>query len=179
MYKVLCTGNPAHRGIAMSVKEWFPDADFVSRTNGFDLSTIDGLNKLKCILPKYNLIINSSYIMPGIQRKILDLINEVDVVGHVFSIGSVAEFKTVRHYSPEYGLEKEQLRDRSIELMSPTFKTTHITVSGFQDQHTTSDFKMCASEIVKSIQWVLDSTYAVPYISVVDLATAPKEMMKI
>jgi hypothetical protein len=174
MYKVLCTGNPAYRGIAMSVKEWFPDADFVSRTNGFDLTTVDGINKLKYILPKYNLIINNAYIEPGIQHKILDLITEVGVIGHVFSIGSVSEFKTVRHYSPEYGLEKEQLRDRSIELLSPTLKTTHITVSGFQDQQSTSDFKMSAREIVKSIQWVLDSTYAVPYISVVDLATAPK-----
>jgi hypothetical protein len=174
MYKVLCTGNPSHRGIAMSVKEWFPDADFVSRTNGFDLTTLDGINKLKYILPKYNLIINNAYIAPGMQCRILDLINEVGVTGYVFSIGSVAEFKTVRHYTPEYGLEKEQLRNRSIELLSPTLKTTHIIVSGFQDQQSTSDFKMSANEIVKSIQWVLDSTYAVPCISVVDLATAPK-----
>ena len=178
MYKVLCTGNPAHRGIAMSVKEWFPDADFVSRTNGFDLSTIDGLNKLKDILPKYNIIINNAYIAPGTQIKILNLIAETGVVGHVFSIGSASEFKTVRHYLPEYGLEKEQLRDRSIELLRPTLKTTHIIVSGFQDRQPTSDFKMSAGEIVKSIQWVLDSTYAVPCISVIDLATAPKEIIK-
>jgi len=161
------------------VKEWFPHADFVSRTNGFDLTTLDGIIKLKSILLDYNLIINSAYIAPGMQCKILDLINEVGVTGYVFSIGSVAEFKTVRHYTPEYGLEKEQLRDRSIELLSPTLKTTHVTVSGFQDQKSTSDFKMSAGEIIKCIQFVLDSNYAVPCISVVDLATAPKAMIKI
>ena len=178
MYKVLCTGNPDHRGIAMSVKERFPSADFVSRSSGFDLTTADGMIKLKSILLDYNLIINSAYIAPGIQLKILDIINEVGVTGHVFSIGSVAEFKNVRHYRPEYGLEKEQLKDRSIELLRPTLKTTHVTVGGFQDQRSTSDFKMSAGEIVKCIQWVLDSNYAVPCISVMDLATAPKMMKK-
>jgi hypothetical protein len=45
--KILCTGNPNDMGIAHAVKRVWPNASFVSRTNGYDLSTQEGLDKFK------------------------------------------------------------------------------------------------------------------------------------
>ena len=166
--KILCTGSPIYHGIARSVNEWFIDVDFVSRTTGFDLTTEDGMSKLKSIISNYDVIINNAYVAPGVQRKILNLTDETKFNGHVFSIGSVVEWEKLRHLSPDYSLEKSELRDRSFELMSPSLKTTHITVSGFHDKRPETSNKMNAIEIVKAIQWVLDCKYAVPCISVVE-----------
>jgi hypothetical protein len=171
--KVLCTGNPSHRGIGEAVKQWFPDADFVSRSNGYDLTTPAGLQKLKHILSDYDILINNSYCAPGVQLKILELAHEVDFVGNIFTIGSMAEFKNLAHIRPDYSLEKQQLRDRSIELLSEHFKTTHLTVSGFKDRGIHSDDQMDAIEIVKAIQWVMNTPVTIPHLSLVDLKCMP------
>jgi hypothetical protein len=171
--KVLCTGNPNHRGIGQAVNQWFPDADFVSRSNGFDLTTIEGLKKLTAILNNYNVLINNSYCSAGTQIKILELAHTMGFTGNVFNIGSMAEFKNLSHIRPDYSIEKQQLRDRSIELLSDQFKTTHLTVSGFKDRGSSSDHQMDAIEIVKSIQWVLDSNVSIPQLSIVDLVCMP------
>jgi hypothetical protein len=174
MYKVLCTGNPNIRGISKAVKEAFPTAEFISKSKGFDFATEDGISKLKNILKQYNVVINSSYIDSGIQHRILEAANEVNFKGHLFSIGSMAEFKQFSHYRPNYSIEKQQLRDRSVQLMNIDFKTTHVIVSGFQDSTETSNNKMDAIQIVKAIQWVLDCKMLVPIISVIDPVCLPE-----
>jgi hypothetical protein len=174
MYKVLCTGNPNIRGISKSVKQAFPNAEFISKSKGFDFTTEDGIGKLKDILKNYDVIINSSYVGSWVQHKILEAANEVNFKGHIFSIGSMAEFKQFSHYRPDYSKEKQQLRDRSVQLMNIDFKTTHVIVSGFQDSTETSNNKMDANQIVKAIQWVLDCDMLVPIISVIDPACIPE-----
>jgi hypothetical protein len=173
-YKVLCTGNPNNRGISSAAKKWFSDIDFISKSKGFDFTSGQGIIKLKNILKNYNVIINSSYICAGVQIKILETANEVDFKGHIFSIGSMAEFDHLSHFRPDYSIEKQELRRRSTELMSKSFRATHVIVSGFQDNGNSSNHKMDAIQIMKTIQWVLDCEMLVPIISIIDPVCIPE-----
>ena len=165
-FQILCTGNPAHRGIAQAVSRLFPTAKFISRSNGYDLSTETGLDKLKIIIKDYNVLINNAYVDSGVQETILKLAHESWKTGHVFNIGSISEHSKYSWADPEYAIEKQKLRELSLELGDEKFKTTHMVVGGFQAASTGSDNTMDPLHIAKTIQWVLNAEFQVPVIGV-------------
>ena len=98
-YKILCTGNPNDYTIARAVKQVFPDADFASRATGYDLRMWEHSTEdfFKENIVKYNVLINSAFISNGAQQKILEITSSLWTTGHIFNIGSSAEYEGQRN----------------------------------------------------------------------------------
>ena len=168
MFKILCTGNPIDYTIARAVKEIFPTADFASRATGYDLRMWEPADEeFFCNnIVKYNVLINSSFISSGAQLKILELTKQKWKVGHVFNIGSTAEYEGRNSFFPKYSIEKRALRDTSLSLNSRYFKTTHMTVGGLNDMKPGNETALEPIQVAKTIKLILDSNINIPIIGV-------------
>jgi hypothetical protein len=167
-YRILCTGNPKDRGIAQSISKIFPDAEFISRTNGFNLTlpTEEIEKKFREKLKNYNVFINNAYIAYGCQEHLLKIVREEWGDGHVFNIGTLDEYEKWAWREPEYTEEKRRLRELGIELGNEKFKTTHIIVGGFQALTPGSLHTMDPIHIAESIKWILEAPFEVPIIGI-------------
>jgi hypothetical protein len=165
-FKILCTGNPNKQGIANAVANRFPDSDFIYLSNGYDLTVSTGQEKFKSIIKNYNVFINISQLSNNSQEKLLKIAHEEGMKGHVFNIGSIAEYKRWEWYDSNYTDEKRNLRETSLDLCSEFFKTTHIIVGGFQDSSNNHPDRMDPMEIVRTINFVLESNVNIPIIGV-------------
>lgn len=164
--KIISTGNPNYPGIAKAIKENFDNTMFISRSSGFDLTTNEGLAKFKEEIKSYNVFVNLSHIPNRTQEKLLKIVRDEWESGHVFNIGSIAEYTCWEHYDPAYTKEKRLLRELSLELCSKNFKTTHITVGGFQDYEDSSTSRLDPIEVVKVIKYILESPINIPIIGI-------------
>lgn len=164
--RVLCTGNPSNEGIAKQIVAVFPNTDCISRSTGVDLLTQEGIDYFKSIIPNYNVFINISRIENRTQEKLLRIAYTAGMKGHVFNIGSIAEYKKWEWHDADYTDEKRQLRETSLDLCTEFFKTTHIIVGGFRDYENNSNDRMDPAEIVKMIQYVLRSPINIPIIGI-------------
>jgi hypothetical protein len=165
MFKILCTGNPNDVGLAQCIQSLYPDAKFLSRSNGYDF-TKDIDNKFRELLTEYNVFINYSWVSLGVQEKLLRIVAEEWASGHVFNIGSTNEDNPLlTQAEPEYTASKLQLRKASLELNNEHFKTTHIVVGGFW-RPTTINKTMNPINIANTIKWVLEQDFEVPIIGV-------------
>ena len=162
--KILCTGNPT-AGIAKSLSEIYPDIKFISRSNGYDFTTQDGIDKFKDLLPKYNVFINHSQLERDLQRQLLIYASQAWVTGHVINIGSVLEFKKWEFIEPKAAEEKRLLRDLSLELSSEHFKTTHLIVGGLQSCNE-DPLRIHTDRVAETIKWVLENENHVPLLYV-------------
>ena len=98
MFKVLCTGNPDHIGIAMEIKKLFPSSTFVSRTNGYDLSTAEGLAKLKSILKdSFHLdpAVRYQVVKNAFQRTLFDAIVSIYSISLYIFIYQILRYKFI------------------------------------------------------------------------------------
>lgn len=173
---ILCTGNPNKQGIPKAIAASFLNVHFISLSSGQDLNSTDGQKYFKSIIKNYNVFINVSQLLNGAQEKLLRIAYEAGMRGHVFSIGSIAEYKRWEWYDAAYTKEKRNLREASLELCTEFFKTTHIVVGGFQDATSDRPDRMNPMEIVNAIQYVLNSTVNIPIIGVEKINDA--EMQK-
>ncbi len=170
-YKILCTGNPNTSVIADAIQQILPQSDFANRSTGYDLrmwNPSDEEHFQKNIL-NYNVLINSSFISNGAQQKILEMTNEIWTSGHVFNIGSTAEYEGRNSYLPHYSVQKRALRDMSLALCSKKFKTTHITISKLNKDK--SDADLNPIHIAKAIKWVLENEVNIPIIGIEEFPT--------
>ena len=158
--KILCTGNPTV-GIAQSLQRLYPETTFISRTNGYDLLTPEGLDKFKSILPDFNVFINHSQLEGTAQIILLDLVKECWTSGHIINIGSVIEFDKWSWIDPTAAEEKRKLRDRSLELSTEFFKTTHLLVGGLQSCDS-DPLRMHTDSVADTIQWILENKIHIP-----------------
>jgi len=167
-YRILCTGNPKDRGIAQAILKIFPDANFISRTNGFDLFFSAGHTETKFRekIKDYNVFINNAYIGEGCQERLLKIVREEWTYGSVFNIGTLDEYEKWSWREPEYTEEKRRLRDLGIEMGDEKFKTTHVIVGGFQALTPGSSQTMDPIHIAESIKWVLEAPFEVPIIGI-------------
>ena len=163
---ILCTGNPNKQGIPKAIANAFLNVDFISLSSGQDLNSTDGQKYFKSIIKNYNVFINVSQLLDGSQEKLLRIAYEAGMQGHVFSIGSIAEYKRWEWYDKNYTDEKRSLRETSLELCTEFFKTTHIVVGGFQDATSDHPSRMDPTEIVNAIKYVLNSSVNIPIIGV-------------
>lgn len=171
MFKILCTGNPEHIGIAQEIKKIFPDADFISRSNGYDLSTPEGIDKLKEILKNYNVFINNAHIGRNVQSLILSIIRTEWTMGHVFNIGTIDEYKKWLPANPENYKEANELKELGLLLTDENFKVTHMTVGAFKSSSKPQGIKygMDPKHIALTINWVLNADFQIPVIGVEQL----------
>jgi hypothetical protein len=158
--KILCTGNP-NNGIAQSIQKLYPNTTFISRANGYDFTTQDGIDKFKTLLPNYNVFINHSQLEGNLQRQLLIHASQSWVTGHVINIGSVLEFKKWEFIEPAAAEEKRLLRDLSLDLSSEHFKTTHLIVGGLQSCND-DPLRMHTDRIAETIKWILENENHVP-----------------
>jgi hypothetical protein len=167
-YRILCTGNPEDRGIARAISTIFPDADFCSRANGFDLSfPSDEIEKqFRKKLKDYNVFINNAYIDYGCQERILKIVRQEWQEGHIFNIGTLEEYEKWAWKEPGYTEEKRRLRELGLEMGDEKFKTTHIIVGGFQALTPGSSHTMDPIHIAESIKWIVESPFEVPIIGI-------------
>jgi len=167
-YKILCTGNPADYTVARAIKKVFPTADFASRSTGYDLRMWDPKDEdhFKKNIVNYNVLINSAFIANGAQQKILEITYDLWETGHVFNIGSTAEYEGRNSFLPHYSVQKRALRDMSLSMCSVKFKTTHMTVGGLNDNKSGNEHNMDPIHIASTIKWILENTVQIPIIGV-------------
>lgn len=165
-YRVLCTGNPNTPGIPRAIQKIFSDVTYISLSTGYDLVTAEGQEKFKKIIKHYNVFINVAQLSHGSQEKLLRIAHEAEMKGHVFNIGSIAEYKRWEWYDADYTKEKRNLREASLELCTEFFKTTHIIVGGFQDSTSDDPKRMDPDEVAKVIQYILNSNVNIPIIGI-------------
>jgi|TARA_B110000908_G_C10017604_1_gene341473 hypothetical protein len=171
-YKIICTGNPVKPGIPNAVNTHFSNVKFISLSNGYDLNTEEGRQKFKSIIKDYNVFVNVAQLTNGSQEKLLKIAYETGMKGHVFNIGSIAEYKRWEWYDTNYTVEKRSLREASLELCSEFFKTTHIIVGGFQDSTSADSSRMDPSEIVNIIKYILESSINIPIVGIEKIVDA-------
>ena len=177
---ILCTGNPNKQGIPKAIANAFLNVDFISLSSGQDLNSTDGQKYFKSIIKNYNVFINVSQLLDGSQEKLLRIAYEAGMQGHVFNIGSIAEYKRWEWYDTNYTAEKRSLREASLDLCSELFKTTHIIVGGFQDASNSNMDRMDPIEIVRAIEYILHSPINIPIIGVEQIKDAEmKEQLKV
>jgi len=177
MFKVLCTGNPDRVGISRSIATAFPEAMFISLSKGYNLSSQEGQEKFRKLIKEYNVFINVSNLPDRAQEQLLKITREEWDSGHVFNIGSIAEYKNWEWYDKKYTDEKRQLRETSLELCSERFKTTHIIAGGFQDYENDDPIRMDPKEIVKIIRYVLDSPINIPIVGIEKIIDSETEKL--
>ena len=167
-YKILCTGNPNDFTLARNVKQIFPSADFACRSTGYDLRMWDPADEeyFKKNIINYNVLINSSFISNGAQQKILEITHDLWETGHVFNIGSTAEYEGRNSFLPHYSVQKRALRDMSLSMCSAKFKTTHMTVGGLNDMKPGNENQMDPIHIATAIKWILDNQIQIPIIGI-------------
>lgn len=166
MTKIICTGNPAHGGIAKSLYDYYDDIYFVSLSSGYDLTIDLDFEKFIDLVSNYDVFINHSQIAYGMQMKLLEAVYQTWEHGHIVTIGSVLEFDEFRWIDPVTHLEKLELRNRSFELASEKIKTSYVITSGFQRYDPEPDVKIHPMKIVETIDWILKSELDIPLIFV-------------
>jgi hypothetical protein len=167
-YKILCTGNPNDFTVARAIKQVFPHADFASRATGYDLRMWEHSTEdfFKENIVKYNVLINSAFVSGGAQQKILEITNDLWETGHVFNIGSTAEYEGRKSFFPLYSVQKRALRDMSLSMCTAKFKTTHLTVGGLNDNKPENKNQMDTIHIARAIKWILDNQIQIPIIGI-------------
>jgi hypothetical protein len=166
MTKILCTGNPAHGGIAKSLYEYYENIYFVSLSSGYDLTTDRDFEKFIDVVKNYDVFINHSQIAYGMQLKLLEAVYQTWDQGHIVTIGSVLEFDEFQWLDTVTHSEKLELRNRSFELASEKIKTSYVITSGFQRHGPELDVKIHPTKIVETIDWILKSDLDIPLIFV-------------
>lgn len=136
--RVVCTGNPLDSTtLASGVIKLFPDAIFLSRSTGWDLSNIDNhmQSRLSEVFAKCNTFLNCSYIAPGIQTKLLDICKSSCKFCDVVNIGSTHEYDNLG--DPSYKKSKLELRFKSLEYNNFRFSTCHFVLGGIKTDNST------------------------------------------
>lgn len=116
--KILVTGNK-EKGLANAISKIYPQADFFSRSNGFDLTNPQKQKELaqKCL--DYEIIINCSALWKFNQTVLLEEIyqacSQAKHKPHIINIGSTTDrVKNGKVWL--YNAEKKALRDYSNTL---------------------------------------------------------------
>jgi hypothetical protein len=161
--KVVCTGNPNNPNlIASGIKQLFPNATFLHKSNGWDLSNLDAQtsSQLKDIFKKHNTFINASWISNMTQVNLLNICNDSCKFCDVVNIGSTHEY--TNGGMPGYADAKIALRDQSLALNTFRFKTVHLMLGGIKRYESQNSDWLTIDEICNTIVWTLEQRYQVP-----------------
>jgi len=138
--QVVCTGNPLRPGtLASGFVKIFPNAIFLCRSTGWDLSNIDEACKARLseVFSTCNTFLNCSYVAPEVQTTLLESCYNSVKFCDVINIGSTNEYDGLG--SKNYQAAKVNLRTKSLQLNSFRFNTCHLIVGGIKND--SSDLK--------------------------------------
>lgn len=166
--KILITGNPANaRTLASGFAKIYPDATFISKSNGWDLSDFSdqSVDRLLNFFKNFNTFINASYIGPLVQTKLLDIYWQSQKYADVFNFGSTHEYDGLGDL--EYSQSKIALRNRSLELNTYRFRTHHIVLGGIKNPFDpgTATF-LDIDTICQIVPWILSQDFNVPLMGI-------------
>jgi NADP-dependent 3-hydroxy acid dehydrogenase YdfG len=162
---MIITGNRDEK-LAGALAKIYPDAEFVSRTTGFDLSTKLDQERLAELVCKHDVFINCAALFKFNQTTLLNIVYQKCVLEkhncHIINIGSTTDRI---HYGGAwlYNAEKKALRDYSNTLgltcvWSSGPKITYIsfgTLSNNQEKHPKRKC-MDIDVAAEYIKWVVD-----------------------
>lgn len=163
--KILITGNK-NFGLASELSKIYPDATFLSRSTGYDLTSADGQSALAKTVLDFDIFINCSALWKFNQTIVLDAVykscldNKKDM--KIICIGSTTD-RVKKGGAWLYNAEKKALRDYCNTLsMNGVWqggpKVTLISfgsLSNVQHKHPTRTC-MDISLAVKYIKWIID-----------------------
>lgn len=164
-YKILVSCN-AKFGIAKELDKIYPDANFASRSTGFDLTTTPGQTLFADISQHHDVIIINSALWKFSQTVLLDTVYKKLIqrkkYAHIICIGSTTD-RVKNGKAWLYNAEKKALRDYCNTLAiggvwSNLPKVSYIsfgTLSNNQEKHPD---RKCLSikKAAEYIKWVID-----------------------
>ena len=163
--KILCTGNPNRKNtIASGIQEIWPDAKFMYKSNGFDLSdsSKENIEKITREFLDCTTFINASYISHGVQPWLLDLFFDTMPIGEIFNIGSTHEYDGLG--GKNYKETKTLLRDKSFSKNNFRINSTHIVLGSIYND--TNERWIKPIEIAQAIKWVTEQRFKVPLLGI-------------
>lgn len=114
MKTILFTGNPNY-GLAEAFSR-IEKADFISRSNNYDLCSKDGIERAKVLSLDYDVFVNSSALYNFHQTKLFDSIwnywKLCGKSGYIVNVGSTTD-RTTKGSGWIYQIEKKSLREIS------------------------------------------------------------------
>ena len=163
--RVICTGNPDRPfTIAGGIKKLYPNATFLHKSNGWDLTDPLIELRIKEQFSKHNMFINASYINPGIQYRLLELCNQSVKYCDVINIGSTHEYDKLG--SEAYKKSKLNLRDLSLNLNTARFKTCHLILGHLKTSNDAHDRQISIDTICNMIPWVFEQSFEIPIMGI-------------
>ena len=159
--RILCTGNPDKLTIAWAAVQTWTNVDTISLSQGWDITTQQGLKNIEKKIVDYDVFINSSYIAPGVQKKLMQIVVQewmrVNIKGHVFNLGTTLEW--TGNQSDNYVKSKISLRAASLEAHEQTgitgVKSTYLILGGVNNQQPQNQDYVDPLSITATIEWVL------------------------
>jgi len=116
--KILITGNP-EKGLASALAKIWPDARFVSRATGWDLTKDAAITELSKLALEYDVFINNSALWKFCQTIILESVYKAAKTAHanlkIICIGSTTD-RATKGSDWIYQQEKKALRSYSNSL---------------------------------------------------------------
>lgn len=168
---ILMTGNPNY-GIAEAFSKRHTYADFMSRSNRYDLTTEEGQEALVSASLDYGVFINNSALNNFAQTTILSKVanrwRNVQKAGHIINIGSTID-TTTKGQNSIYQQEKKALLELSkqISLLSVwaedvRFRNTHISFGSLKTPKVIEKFEDSRNlidliTVINMIDWIMYS----------------------
>ena len=162
---MIITGNREEK-LAGALAKLYPDAEFVSRTTGFDLSTKLDQERLAEIVCEHEVFINCAALYKFNQTTLLNIVYQKCVLEkhncHIINIGSTTD-RVKKGGAWLYNAEKKALRDYSNTLglngvWASGPKLTYVslgTLSNNADKH--KDRKcLNIDTAAQYIKWIVD-----------------------
>jgi hypothetical protein len=163
--RVICTGNPDKPfTIAHGIRKLYPDATFLHKSNGWDLTNELSYAALAEQFVKHNTFINASYIDHGVQYKLLDLCNRSVKFCDVVNMGSTHEYDG--QGSVEYKNSKIDLKNLSLSLNTYRFRTCHFILGSLKTNDIGDDRQLDIDTVCNMIPWVFEQKFELPVISI-------------
>lgn len=179
--KIITTGNPNY-GLAAAIK----GSSYASRSNGYDLSTDEGMNKFCHIAAKHDVIIincytdkMNNYSQVRLLHKQYELIQKSTSIKHIICIGSIAdhinkEQPWIKYIS--YGAEKLALQrlcqtiNHNREAISPNIKCTYISLGHMHtplvDRYHPKELKLDTKYVAEVIDWIIKAPECIEEITI-------------
>lgn len=162
---MLITGNPRY-GLAKELKIIYPDATFISRETGYDLTKKEDQEKLAELVLEHDIFINSSALWKFNQTVLLEAVYkkllEHKKTPHLICIGSTTD-RVKNGKAWLYNAEKKALRDycNTLGLAGVWSNCPKITYISFgtlsNNQHKHPERKcMTIEQSAKYIKWIID-----------------------
>jgi hypothetical protein len=162
---MIITGNPSE-GVAQALHKLYPDAEFVSRATGLDLTDTDHMFEFANRCTKHDQIIINSALWRFHQTVLLDLVykacRNANNDAHIVCVGSTTD-RTKKGSAWLYNAEKKALRDycNSLGLVGVWHSGPRISYISFgtlsNNQHKHPDRKCMDIDVAAEyIRWILD-----------------------